>query len=47
MNLSRILALYLAGWLYTARPDLPFLSSAGMIAVMILVSWALLKERTG
>jgi hypothetical protein len=47
LNLSWVLAPYRAAWLYTGRPDLPFLSSAAMIAVMMVVSWALLKERTG
>ncbi|HUV73054.1 MAG TPA: MFS transporter [Anaerolineae bacterium] len=47
LNLSWVLAPYTAAWLYTARPDLPFLSSAAMIAVMMVVSWALLQERTG
>jgi MFS family permease len=34
---------YVAAWLYTVRTDLPFLVSAGMIAVMIFVSAAVLR----
>jgi DHA1 family multidrug resistance protein-like MFS transporter len=34
---------YVAAWLYTVRSDLPFLVSAGMIAVMIFVSAAVLR----
>ncbi|HUW95250.1 MAG TPA: MFS transporter [Anaerolineae bacterium] len=47
LNLSWVLAPYTAAWLYTAGPDLPFLSSAAMIAVMMVVSWVLLREPTG
>jgi MFS family permease len=47
LNLSWVLAPYTAAWLYTARPDLPFLSSAAMIAVMMAFSWMLLREPAG
>jgi len=40
---SMVLAPYVAGWLYTSRPDLPFLVSAIMIGVMMTVSLILLK----
>lgn len=42
-NLSWVLAPYMAAWLYTSRADLPFVVSAGMIAVMMALSTALLR----
>jgi DHA1 family multidrug resistance protein-like MFS transporter len=45
--LSSVLAPYLAGWLYTSRPDLPFLVSAVMILVMMALSFALVREDAG
>ncbi len=44
LNLPWVLAPYTAAWLYTTRPDLPFLSSAAMIGVMMVVTWRLLRE---
>jgi MFS family permease len=44
LNVPWVLAPYTAAWLYTARPDLPFLSSAAMIGVMMVVTWRLLGE---
>lgn len=46
-NLPWLLAPYMAAWLYTSRPDLPFLVSAAMIGVMMPLSWLLLKGRPG
>lgn len=46
-NLSTVLAPYMAGWLYTSRPDLPFLVSAAMIPVMMAFSFVLLRGDTG
>ncbi len=46
-NLPWLLAPYMAAWLYTSRPDLPFLVSAAMIGVMMPLSWLLLKGRLG
>jgi DHA1 family multidrug resistance protein-like MFS transporter len=40
---SMVFGPYVAAWLYTVRTDLPFLVSAGMIAVMIFVSAAVLR----
>jgi MFS family permease len=34
-----ILAPYLAGWLYTARPDLPFLASLALIPLAMGLTW--------
>lgn len=42
-NLSTVLAPYLAGWLYTCRPDLPFLVSAAVIPVMMGFSLLLVR----
>jgi MFS family permease len=47
LNLPWVLAPYTAAWLYTMRPDLPFLSSAAMIAVMMVVTWLLLRKPAG
>jgi predicted MFS family arabinose efflux permease len=46
-NLSTVLAPYLAGWLYTSRPDLPFLISAAMILVMMAFSFVLVRGDAG
>ena len=43
MGTPMVFAPYVAAWLYTVRTDLPFRVSAGMIAVMILVSVWLLR----
>ena len=42
-NVSRVLAPYLAGWLYTSRPDLPFLVSVAMIGLVMPLSLVLAK----
>ena len=46
-NVSWVVAPYMAAWLYTSRPDLPFLASAAMIAIMMVVSSIVLKDNTG
>ena len=43
MGLPWVLGPYLAAWLYTASPSLPFLVSAVMIGVMMLVTVVLLR----
>jgi DHA1 family multidrug resistance protein-like MFS transporter len=40
---SMVVAPYVAAWLYTARPDLPFLAAAGMIAVTMVLSVLFLR----
>ncbi len=42
---SMVLAPYMAAWLYTARTDLPFLVSAGMIAVTMVLSALFLRAK--
>jgi MFS family permease len=44
MGLPWVLAPYMAAWLYTSRPALPFIVSAVMIAVMMMVSVVLLRN---
>lgn len=44
MGLPWVLAPYMAAWLYTSRPTLPFIVSAVMIAVMMMVSVVLLRN---
>ncbi|MGB9301331.1 MAG: MFS transporter [Anaerolineae bacterium] len=44
MGLPWVLAPYMAAWLYTSRPALPFIVSAVMIAVMMIVSVVLLRN---
>jgi MFS family permease len=46
-GLSLVLAPYLAGWLYTSRPDLPFLISAAMIVGMMAFSFVLVRGDAG
>jgi MFS family permease len=43
-NVSMVLAPYVAGWLYTAQPELPFLVSGIMIAIMMPLSFILLRD---
>ncbi len=43
-NAPMVLAPYVAGWLYTAQPELPFLVSAIMIAIMMALSFILLRD---
>jgi predicted MFS family arabinose efflux permease len=43
VGLPWVIAPYTAAWLYTIRPDLPFIYSAGMTAVMMVVSAVLLR----
>jgi len=47
MGLPWVLAPYMAAWLYTSRPALPFMVSAVMIAVMMMVSVVLLRNPHG
>jgi MFS family permease len=47
MGLPWVLAPYMAAWLYTSRPALPFMVSAVMIAVMMMVSVVLLRDPRG
>ena len=47
MGLPWVLAPYMAAWLYTSRPALPFIVSAVMIAVMMMVSVVLLRNPHG
>ena len=47
MGLPWVLAPYMAAWLYTSRPALPFIVSAAMIAVMMMVSVVLLRNPHG
>jgi MFS family permease len=47
MGLPWVLAPYMAAWLYTWRPALPFAASAAMIAVMMIVTAVLLGDRRG
>jgi hypothetical protein len=42
-NVSMVLAPYVAGWLYTSRPDLPFLVSVAMIGIVMPLSLVLAK----
>jgi len=44
MGVPWVLGPYMAAWLYTVRPDLPFLTSAGMIGVMMIVTVVLLRS---
>lgn len=44
MGLPWVLAPYMAAWLYTSRPVLPFTVSAVMIAAMMMVSVVLLRD---
>jgi predicted MFS family arabinose efflux permease len=44
MGLPWVLAPYMAAWLYTSRPALPFMVSAVMIAAMMMVSVVLLRN---
>ena len=44
MGLPWVLAPYMAAWLYTSRPALPFMVSAVMIAAMMMVSVVLLRD---
>ncbi len=44
MGLPWVLAPYMAAWLYAARPDLPFMTSMGMIGAMMIVSVVLLRD---
>jgi MFS family permease len=44
VGMSMVLAPYVAAWLYTARNDLPFVVSAGMIVVTMVVSVAFLRD---
>ncbi len=44
MGLPWVLGPYMAAWLYTIRPELPFLTSMGMIGVMMIVSVVLLRS---
>jgi predicted MFS family arabinose efflux permease len=47
MGLPWVLAPYMAAWLYTSRPALPFVVSAAMIAAMMIVSVVLLRNPPG
>ena len=47
MGLPWVLAPYMAAWLYTSRPALPFMVSAAMIAAMMMVSVVLLRDPRG
>jgi predicted MFS family arabinose efflux permease len=47
LGLPWVLAPYMAAWLYTVRPDLPFLTSIGMIGAMMIVSAFLLRGFPG
>ena len=47
MGLPWVLAPYMAAWLYTSRPALPFMVSAAMIAAMMIVSVVLLRDPRG
>ena len=47
MGLPWVLAPYMAAWLYTSRPALPFIVSAVMIAAMMMVSVVLLRNPHG
>jgi predicted MFS family arabinose efflux permease len=47
MGLPWVLAPYMAAWLYTSRPALPFMVSAVMIAAMMIVSVVLLRDPRG
>lgn len=42
-SVSMVLAPYVAGWLYTSRPDLPFLVSVAMIGLVMPLSLVLAK----
>jgi MFS family permease len=44
VGLPWVVAPYVAAWLYTSRPALPFVVSAAMTAAMIVVSVVLLRE---
>jgi hypothetical protein len=43
VSASMVFAPYLAAWIYTVRPDLPFLVAAGMTVVTMVVSAAVLR----
>jgi hypothetical protein len=47
VGMSMVLAPYVAAWLYTARKDLPFIVSAGLIALTMVVSMACLRASGG
>jgi MFS family permease len=46
LYVSMVLAPYVAGWLYTSRPELPFLLSAVMITAMMPLSVILRRGRS-
>jgi MFS family permease len=46
MGLPWVVAPYVAAWLYTSRPALPFVVSAAMIGAMMIVSVVLLREHS-
>jgi MFS family permease len=43
MGLPWVLGPYIAAWLYTMRPDLPFVTSGAMIAAMMIVTVVFLR----